>query len=158
MQKIFLETSFFSFLDAPDAPIQQAETRALYDLLLESNSVQTITSSEVIRELEQCYEPKRQFITERARRLCDILPTGERDSELMLGYLSDAVLTQKSAMDLLHVAVAVLNDCSLILSWNMKHLANFRIVERINRSNYHRGLCGVQIITPHVYFLEDNHE
>ena len=156
MRKIFLETSFFSFLDAKDAPIQQAETRALYDLLLESDSVQPITSSAVVYELKRCYEPKRQFMIDRVKRLCEIIQVNEHDSDLMRGYLEDCVLTPKSETDLLHVAVAVRHDCSLILSWNMKHLANFRTVERVNKSNYHRGLCGIQIITPHVYFLEDN--
>lgn len=75
---------------------------------------------------------------------------------LMERYYCDGVLTAKSRVDLLHVAAAVNNDCSLILSWNMKHLANYKIVERINRTNSKIGLTIVQIMTPHNYLLETN--
>ena len=155
MRKIFLETSFFSFLDASDALSKQVKTRALYDLLRLGADVETFTSTSVLEEINNCHEPKRQFMMDRVMESCKVLPITEEDNKLRDVYFSDGVLTAKSLMDLLHVAVAVRNECAVILSWNMKHLANFKTVERINKTNFVRGLIGIQIMTPHNYLMEE---
>jgi hypothetical protein len=37
--------------------------------------------------------------------------------------------------DALHAALAVLNNLDVVVTWNMKHLANVRRIEGINRTN-----------------------
>jgi len=37
--------------------------------------------------------------------------------------------------DALHVAIAVVNGLDVVVTWNMKHLANVRRIESINRTN-----------------------
>ena len=40
-------------------------------------------------------------------------------------YLDAGVLTQKSADDALHVALATVAGADVIVSWNFKHIVNF---------------------------------
>jgi hypothetical protein len=50
--------------------------------------------------------------------------------------------------DALHVAIAVLNGRDVVVTWNMKHLANVRRIESINRTNRVMALSPIRIHTP----------
>lgn len=155
MRKIYFDTSVFSHLDAKDVPIKMAETTMLFDILKDSNEYEKCVSSVVLYEISECYEPKRSFMLDKlAENECLTIELAERHRKLLELYLEYGVLAEKNQADLLHVAVAVAESCNLILSWNMKHLANFKTVEKINEVNFKNGLPGIQIITPHS-FLEE---
>jgi hypothetical protein len=47
-----------------------------------------------------------------------------------------------------HVALAVLNNLDVVVTWNMKHLANVRRIEGINRTNLAMRLPLIRIHTP----------
>ena len=50
--------------------------------------------------------------------------------------------------DAMHVALAVLNNLDVVVTWNMKHLANVRRIEGINRTNAAMRLPLIRIHTP----------
>ncbi len=62
--------------------------------------------------------------------------------------MADGALPARYRNDALHVAIAVLNRLDVVVTWNMKHLANVRRIENINRSNLVMGLAPIRIHTP----------
>ena len=51
-------------------------------------------------------------------------------------------------MDALHVAVATVAGCRVIVSWNFKHLVNFRRIPLYNGVNLTHGYAPIAIHCP----------
>jgi hypothetical protein len=62
--------------------------------------------------------------------------------------VTDGVIPARYRDDALHVALAVLNNLDVVVTWNMKHLANVRRIEGINRINLAMRLPPIRIHTP----------
>ncbi len=67
---------------------------------------------------------------------------------LRKAYLDAGILAAKSAADALHVAVATVNDCELIVSWNFRHIVRFSKIQRFNAINALYGYNSVAIHSP----------
>ena len=77
-----------------------------------------------------------------------ILPITAEAEGLARRYVADGVIPQRFRDDAVHVALAVLNRMDVAVTWNMKHLANVRRIEAINRTNLIMGLRPIRIHTP----------
>jgi len=63
-------------------------------------------------------------------------------------YIEAGVLTQKWSADALHVALASVAGCDLIVSWNFRHIVHFQKVPKYNAVNILKGYGEVGIYTP----------
>ena len=63
-------------------------------------------------------------------------------------YAATRIVPARFQDDLLHVAVAVCHRLDMIVSWNMKHLANPKKVVLINAVNRQYGWPLMRIHTP----------
>lgn len=147
--KLYLDTSVISHLDAPETPEKMADTLALWEHLKSRPDIEIVISELTLRELSKCMQPKLQLLLEKLNEFDYLLlEVSEDDKNLADYYLQNAVLTEKSIDDLLHIAIATLNDCHYILSWNFKHFVNpktIRTVWAINKMIY---LPEINIVSP----------
>jgi predicted nucleic acid-binding protein len=67
---------------------------------------------------------------------------------LQQAYLSLAIVDRKWEADALHVAVATVSDCRVIVSWNFKHIVNFQKIPLYNGVNLSRGFTAIAIHSP----------
>ncbi len=63
-------------------------------------------------------------------------------------YLNEKIVTPKYSDDALHVALATLSDCSIILSWNFKHIVHFDKIPLYNAVNTLKGYGPLNIFSP----------
>jgi len=63
-------------------------------------------------------------------------------------HLRVGPLSEKAAVDALHIAIAVMNRIDYLLTWNCKHLTNAALRSRIERVCRARGYDPVIICTP----------
>jgi hypothetical protein len=64
-------------------------------------------------------------------------------------YISNGVIPQNKLDDATHAAVATIHELDALISWNLRHLANFRRMEQINGINMKNGYSKrLEIITP----------
>lgn len=77
-----------------------------------------------------------------------LLDLDERADELARAYVEAGIVTEKYADDARHVAAATTHGIGVIVSWNFKHLANYRREEGFNRINRENGYAEVRIISP----------
>jgi hypothetical protein len=63
-------------------------------------------------------------------------------------YIKSGVVTEKSAEDALHVAIATVSRCSLIVSWNFKHIVHFDKIPKYNAINTRCGYGQIGIFSP----------
>jgi len=146
--RIYLDTSVISHLDAPDALREQADTRKLWEDI-RAGKYDVVVSDVVIDELEGCSEPKLSYLrsmlggitymdisrTPEAKRLCDL-------------YFEVGGLPPKSRLDALHIAIATVNSCNIILSWNFKHIVNYRAMTAVEVVNIKEGYAPLRILSP----------
>lgn len=57
--------------------------------------------------------------------------------------------------DALHVALATISGCRLIVSWNFRHIVNYRKIPMYNGVNQARGYAPLFIHTPQEVVDED---
>ena len=147
--KLYLDTSVISHLDAPHKPNEMVETLALWEYLKIRVDVEIVISELTLRELSRCSQPKLQFVLEKLNEFDYLLlEISEDDRNLANHYLENAVLTEKSIDDLTHIAIATLNDCRYILSWNFKHFVNPKTINAVYAINRMKNLPEVNIVSP----------
>ena len=78
----------------------------------------------------------------------DIVRITADATRLQTAYLSFGILTDKSSGDALHVAIATVSECSVIVSWNFKHIVHFDKIPLYNAVNRQKGFSEIAIYSP----------
>jgi len=146
--KLYIETTIPNFLFADDAPEKKAITEQFF-IWRQISTDEFYISELVLAELNRAKAPLRDKLFEAAVTLnATVLPI-TREAEGLAGrYLTDGILPARFRDDAIHVAIAILNDIDVVVTWNMKHLANVRRIAAINRTNLTMGLSPIRIHTP----------
>ena len=147
-QKVYIDTSVISHLQAADAPDKENDTRLLWAELVFGRFVSLI-SDLTITELEQCPEPKQSYLFERVADIEYVFVEENAESiELSNEYINYQVLPATSQKDLRHIAVATVKQCDYIISWNFRHFVNINVINRVNAVNKLNGYSEVLILPP----------
>jgi hypothetical protein len=150
--KLYIETTVPNFLFAEDAPEKKAVTEQFYKWARISPDTFHI-SELVLYEINRAQMPLRTKLLEAVARLpAEILPITDEMEGLARRYVADGAIPSRFTDDALHVAIAVLNRLDVVVTWNMKHLANVRRIESLNRTNRVMSLSPIRIHTPEEVF------
>ena len=102
---------------------------------------------------------------EQVQRLFDGLQTHSSPAEisdeavrLHQAYLDAGIVGPRSDTDALHVAVASVSDCRLIVSWNFKHIVHFQKIPLYNGVNQSRGYAPIAIHSPEEVITNDDED
>ena len=146
--KLYLDTSVISHLDAPDALRDQADTRKLWEGV-KSGAYEACISPVVLIELDGCPEPKRSGLLAYLGEI-DYTELDETEEVLALAtqYLEAGVLPKKSNRDRQHIAYACVYNCDMVVSWNFKHLVNYRTISGVKSVNALAGYREMPIYSP----------
>ena len=68
--------------------------------------------------------------------------------DLQLAYLEAGIVGQPSIADALHVAMATVLECRIIVSWNFRHIVHFQKIPLYNAVNVTRGYAEIAIHAP----------
>ena len=68
--------------------------------------------------------------------------------KLREAYLKANILTKKYSNDALHVALASITHCKIIVSWNFKHIVHFKKIPLYNAVNILNGYNQIAIYSP----------
>ena len=74
-------------------------------------------------------------------------PSGEALA-LRRAYLEAGIVTPRSSDDALHVALATVSGCTVIVSWNFRHIVHFRKIPLYNAVNALKGYPSLMIFSP----------
>ena len=106
-----------------------------------------VVSALVRVEIETAPLPVQELMTEMLPFSETVYPTDEA-LQLQTAYLDAGILTPKWGDDALHVALATVMQCDLIVSWNFRHIVHFQKVPRYNAVNTLNGYGPIAINTP----------
>ena len=113
------------------------------------------TSAVVEAEIEPAPEKIRVFFAKYAES-AQIMDVSEKALELQLNYIKSGVATEASLDDALHVAIATVSGCDLIVSWNFRHIVHFDKIPKYNAVNVLNGYGHIGIYSPLEVIQYDN--
>jgi predicted nucleic acid-binding protein len=146
--KLYIETTVPNMLFAEDAPEKRRATTVFFEWMKICRD-ELYVSALVESELALAPEPKRERMARALRELpLRVLPVTATAEALANSYLAAGIWTPRSKDDAVHVATAVCEGLDVVVSWNMRDLANVRRVARINEFNVGRELGLIRIATP----------
>ena len=154
--KLYLDTSIMSHLFALDAPEKMDETKRLWDKLI-ANEYDIVISPVVAGEIKKCSEPKQSQMLAMLQSIkFHVLTESDEVKTLAAAYVTGGVLKEKSHDDCLHIAYAVVSNCDAIVSWNFKHLVNFKTINKVRSVNTIHHYKEIGIVTPTMLIEEED--
>ncbi len=78
----------------------------------------------------------------------EIIDVNEDALTLRDAYLQAGIVPKRYSNDALHVAVATVSNCSIIVSWNFKHIVHFEKIPLYNAINLVCGFTQISIFSP----------
>ncbi len=142
--RVYIDTSVFGGqFDAPFA----APSRAFFARIARGE-FRLVVSRMIADELS--------LAPERVRATLDGLPTGfleyheitQEMEGLQIAYITAGVVGMGGRADALHVAAATVLGADMIVSWNFKHIVNYKRIRGFNAVNLARGYKPIEIHSP----------
>jgi predicted nucleic acid-binding protein len=133
--KIYLDTSVINFLFSEQSPEKREVTIEFFTNFVSTEIYDTYISDVVVAEIEETKnEEKKQalldVITNFPIKYVDISKSTEI-VDLANLYLDENIIPKKNEADAYHIAIAVVNNIDVLVSWNYKHLANYNRKKKI---------------------------
>jgi len=146
--KLYLDTSVISHLFADDAPDKKEETQKLWDSLI-AGEYEVYVSDTVFSEISKCKEPRQSQIIDALEKIKYVhLQSSDEVENLTSEYINNGLLSPSSINDCQHIAYAVVTRCDAIVSWNFKHLVNFRTNNKVRIINAIINYQEISIVSP----------
>ncbi len=150
MQKVYIETTIPSYIVSKTSrdiviAAQQEITREWWES--ERHLYDLFVSEAVIAE---CSQGDVQLVKKRLEIIDNmaILPITEESLKLSNEYCVLLGIPEKSRIDSLHLALAVVHEMDYLLTWNCKHLAHGEVRLKVHYYNASMGLFEPMILTP----------
>ncbi len=147
--KLYIETSVWNFYFADDSPEKKEVTIRFFELI-KHGEYEIFISDMVFREIAKASDEKRALLS---RLISEYQPKelelNDEIVHLAEKYIREGALPEKAADDSKHAAVASVYEMDALISWNLKHLANLKRMEKINGVNLKEGYSKrLELMTP----------
>ena len=149
-----------SHLKQDDVPEKMQDTMKFWEKI-KKNTYEILLSNVTIGEVLKCLEPKRSLLRDYLNEIKYNLVDFENDEEIEImaqQIIENKILTQKSYDDCLHIAGAVVYGCDIIVSWNFKHMVNYKTINGVKILSYQNGYKIIEIFTPTIMIGDDTDE
>ena len=152
--KVYLDTSVISYLDQQDSPEKMADTLNFWEFL-KRGKVDVLVSRVTLDEIGDNREPKRSKLMEFLKEIkYTVIEISDEIRSVADVFIENGILTKKSYDDCVHIACSLVHDCTCIVSWNFKHIVNWKTINGtkvvVAKTGYGNA---TMICTPH-YFME----
>ena len=141
--KVYADTSVYGGVF--DEEFTEA-SQAFFDLV--RNGEYTLCVSEVVHQELSVAPEKVNELFQEFLSIAQLLEIGPDALELQQAYITEGILTETWYDDALHVALATVSECDVIVSWNFKHIVNFKKIPLFNAVNVLRGYRQIAIHSP----------
>lgn len=147
--KTYTDTSILGAIYDTEDPTRVNITKQLLNLFQKQEKFIPFISNIVIEEVEKA--PKdiaiglKKIIKNTKFR---ILFESDDCVKLVNEYMKKRIIPQKYRDDARHIAVALIHDMDIIVTWNCRHMANVENKRIINAVNMMLGYKQIDIVTP----------
>jgi len=150
--KIYLDTSVFG--GYYDAEFDE-DTQLLFDKIY-LGQFQVVYSSTTEDELLGAPENVKQLLPGISDSLKTRIELTEEAVNLADTYLAENVVGRTSRSDCFHIAMATICGVDILVSWNFKHIVNYKRIRGYNAVNMKLGYKTIDIRSPkEIIYNED---
>lgn len=151
--KVYADTSVFGGVFDE----KFAEASSLFFKQVKQERFRLIISDVVRREMEGAPRQVRDLLEEMTA-ISKIADLNAPALKLRQAYLDAKILSPRWANDALHVAIATISFCQVIVSWNFQHIVHFDKIPLYNAVNTLQGYGDIKIFSPlEVLDYEENY-
>jgi predicted nucleic acid-binding protein len=141
--RVYADTSVFGGVYDEEF---RAESREFFEEVKRNRFI-WVTSAVVQAEIEPAPVEVKRFFDEMLE-FAEVVEISDKALQLRDVYLKASIVSPKYSDDALHVALATLSNCSMIVSWNFKHIVHFQKIPLYNAVNTLNGYSQVNIFSP----------
>ena len=141
--RVYADTSVYGGTCDPGF---ESPSRAFFEQVRQAEFALVI-SAVVLRETERAPEAVKALVAEMLD-YADPADVTDKTRNLQQAYLEAGIVTPRSADDALHVALATVSGCSMIVSWNFRHIAQFAKMRLYTAVNALHGCDSIAIHSP----------
>lgn len=147
--KVYVDTSVFGAIFDIEDPVRVDVTRTLLEMLKGRKRYIPYISNIADEEVEKAPIEIKDKLSKIVRETSsETLSESDDCIELVEEYLRRKIIPKKSRDDARHIAVAVINNLDVIITWNCRHMANIEKKRKINATNMMLGYKQIDIVTP----------
>jgi hypothetical protein len=151
--RVYADPSIFAgVLDWQFAPA----TRLFFDQV-RAGRFQLVTSAVVEADLETAPGEVHELYEE-VLPLAEVVPVAEDAIKLRNDYLDTGVVETKWSAKALHVAVASVAECTMLVTWDFRHVAHFDKIPLYRAVSSLDGFPPVAIYSPLEVIAYDDHD
>ena len=145
--RYYIDTSVWNFLLEEDRPDHRAATEHFFQQV--PTGEQLYVSEVVVREVERAQEKRREALKHLLRRYAPtVLEISEEAEVLAARYVQEGLIPPKFHDDALHLAIAVVHELDVLVSWNFEHLVKLKTRVGVNGLNRLLGYHEIEIVSP----------
>jgi len=146
--RIYLETSVISVLFDEKQKEMKNKTKKFFELARKRDYT-LLVSDLVYTEIQRAPEEKRQKIEKILSDLrLESLDTTDEVLNLSNEYVKANLIPKSYRADAIHIAVAVINEVDVVISWNLRHIVRLKTIMGVNEINKKLGRPFILIVTP----------
>ena len=156
--KIYLETTTISHLCHTDVPEKMNDTLALWQEI-KHGKYSVYISETVIAEIMAAGEPRRSALLDFLSEInYTVLSIDEDAKEYARKLNREGILSAKHFDDCLHIGCAVVNGCTMIVSWNFRHIVKAKTINGVRYISSILGYTDIGIYSPNMIIQEDDYD
>lgn len=153
--KIYLDTSVISHLQQDDVPDKMNDTLKLWEEI-KQGKYDVYISDVTLDEIMKCHEPKRTLLLQRLNDIeYTLLNVNSEIYDVAQKFIDNNILTDKSFDDCRYIACSIVNECDIIVSWNFKHIVNYKTIRGVKLVSLITGYDAVAIYSPTILIEGD---
>ena len=154
--RVYIDTSVISCLDAPQTPERMIHTELFWETV-KRGEYEIVISNVTLDEINACPEPKRSFMRIKLAEIPFITRVNETDEAIRLAglYINKGGLPPASKNDALHLAIATIEKCNCIVTWNLKHIVNIRAKKAVTYVNSSEKYNDLEIWIPSGLIIDE---
>ena len=131
-------------------------SRAFFDLV-QQGRFRLVHSALLRVEIQRAPEQVRSLFRE-YESTAELVEVSDEATRLRDAFLAAGIVGSKWSADALHVAVATVASCRVIVSWNFKHIVHFRKIPLYNGVNQSLGYGSIAIHSPEEVIADEDED
>jgi hypothetical protein len=143
-QRIYADTSVLGGI--LDKEFKEWSIRLLEEFQM-GNSI-LVLSDITLQELEGAPDKVHKKLSKIPEENIEKLKINKDAKSLAQEYLKEGVVTEKYIVDAQHIAIASVFKVDLVVSWNFKHILNYKKIRLYNGVNLKNGYPLIEIRSP----------
>ena len=149
--RVYVDTSVFGGVHDKEF----AEVSKRFFELVGRGRLAVLVSPLTTDELEDAPEDVARVLTELPAEQVESVTLNREVRDLAAGYVAAGVLGEASLDDATHVAAATVAGADLIVSWNFRHIVNYKRICGFNSVNMRNGYRSMLILSPREVIDDD---